>query len=388
MGPHNKTGGVSFGAGLEYIHIFLFPVCESSKFLFPLCMVPDYRHSYWLERLPGEWMTVYTRVICYGHHTLVTCLWQIGKCFCWIFLLCSSTEWLGLEVTIKITQFQPLLWAGCPSPAQAAQGPPSLALSTFKGGVPTALWAAVPPSHQPLKRKIPPSTSSQSLLFYGHCSLSYHYWIMKTLLLVSSPQVQEVSMRSPQNLLQSERAQLSQLFFVREMLQPHVHSCGSPGPTPTALYPYCTAGPQAWTQTWSSWWSFTKAEQSVGQSCLSSCCSPLCWCSAGYWWHSGMQTHTVGLHQDFSCPTGQLSGLLSMSFSPSLYSSLGLLWFKCNTLHLALSDLIMFTWACFLSLSRSLWMPSLPSVMSTAPLHLDPWWTYWGCPWSHCLGHW
>ena len=29
LGPHNKTGGVSFGAGLEYIHIFLFPVCES-----------------------------------------------------------------------------------------------------------------------------------------------------------------------------------------------------------------------------------------------------------------------------------------------------------------------------------------------------------------------
>lgn len=104
-------------------------------------------HGSWLQTLLLTRKTarqvnncVYTCHMLRSPYSFVTCLWQIGKCFCWIFPLCSSTEWLGLEVTVKITQFQPLLWAGCPSPAQAAQGPPSLALSTFKGGVPTALW--------------------------------------------------------------------------------------------------------------------------------------------------------------------------------------------------------------------------------------------------------
>uniref|UniRef100_A0A8B9CJU4 Inter-alpha-trypsin inhibitor heavy chain 4 n=1 Tax=Anser brachyrhynchus TaxID=132585 RepID=A0A8B9CJU4_9AVES len=49
-----------------------------------------------------------------------------------------------------------------------------------------------------------------------------------------------------------------------------------------------------------------------------------------------------------------------MSSSHSLYSCLGLPRPRCSTLHLDL-DLIRFTWAQFSSLSRSLWMSSLPS---------------------------
>ena len=37
---------------------------------------------------------------------------------------------------------------------------------------------------------------------------------------------------------------------------------------------------------------------------------------------------------------------------------------------LALLNFMRFTWAQFLSLSRSLWMPSCPSGVSTAPLSL------------------
>ncbi|KAK4818676.1 hypothetical protein QYF61_017421 [Mycteria americana] len=54
------------------------------------------------------------------------------------------------------------------------------------------------------------------------------------------------------------------------------------------------------------------------------------------------------------------AGLLLITSSPSL----------CRTLHLALLNLMRFTQAHFSSLSRSLWMTSRPSGMSTAPLCL------------------
>jgi len=43
--------------------------------------------------------------------------------------------WLGMERTLTSIQFQPLPWAGCHPPAQAAQGPiqPSLELSPRMG---------------------------------------------------------------------------------------------------------------------------------------------------------------------------------------------------------------------------------------------------------------
>jgi len=66
-------------------------------------------------------------------------------------------------------------------------------------------------------------------------------------------------------------------------------------------------------------------------------------------------------------PKSFSTGLLSVS-SPSLYFYLGLLQLKCNTLQLVLLNLIKFSGAHFLSLSKSLWITSLPSFVSTAPL--------------------
>ena len=62
--------------------------------------------------------------------------------------------------------------------------------------------------------------------------------------------------------------------------------------------------------------------------------------------------------------------LLWRSYSPSLYTYLGLPWPNCETLHFALLNLIRFTWAYLLSLSRSLCMVFLPSAISTALLSL------------------
>jgi len=66
-------------------------------------------------------------------------------------------EWLRLEGTFNCIQPQPLPWAGCPPPAQAAQGPSNLALGTSRDGAPTALWAAVPGPHHPLSEKFSPN---------------------------------------------------------------------------------------------------------------------------------------------------------------------------------------------------------------------------------------
>ena len=62
--------------------------------------------------------------------------------------------------------------------------------------------------------------------------------------------------------------------------------------------------------------------------------------------------------------------LFSMSSSPSLYFYLGLPCSRCNTLHLALLNLIKFSRSHFLSVSMSLLMISLPSIASTASLSL------------------
>ena len=43
---------------------------------------------------------------------------------------------------------------------------------------------------------------------------------------------------------------------------------------------------------------------------------------------------------------------------------------KCNTLHCASLNLLMFTWTHFQSLSWSLWMASLPPLVSATPLRL------------------
>ena len=64
--------------------------------------------------------------------------------------------WLQLEETLKPTQSQPLLWAGCPPQRHAAQGPISLGLGTSKDGMLTLLWAAVPGPQRPLSKISPP----------------------------------------------------------------------------------------------------------------------------------------------------------------------------------------------------------------------------------------
>ena len=46
-------------------------------------------------------------------------------------------------------------WAGCPPPAQAAQGPSNLGLDTSRDGALTALWAAVPGPHHIASGRFP-----------------------------------------------------------------------------------------------------------------------------------------------------------------------------------------------------------------------------------------
>jgi len=65
-----------------------------------------------------------------------------------------------------------------------------------------------------------------------------------------------------------------------------------------------------------------------------------------------------------SRPKSFSSGLLSIHSLPSLYLYLGLPQPRCRTLHLALLNLMRLTQAHLSSLSRSLWMASLPSSMS------------------------
>ena len=43
------------------------------------------------------------------------------------------TEWFGLEGTLKTIPFNPLLWAGCHPPDQAAQNPIQPGLERLQG---------------------------------------------------------------------------------------------------------------------------------------------------------------------------------------------------------------------------------------------------------------
>ena len=67
------------------------------------------------------------------------------------------TEWFGLEGALKPIQFQLTAMGWLSPPAQAAQGPSNLALSTSRDGAPTALWAEVPGPHCPLGKEFPPN---------------------------------------------------------------------------------------------------------------------------------------------------------------------------------------------------------------------------------------
>lgn len=54
-------------------------------------------------------------------------------------------EQRGLEATLKTTQLQPLLWAGCPPPDQAAQGAMQPSLGHLRDGAPTHLTTLLRP---------------------------------------------------------------------------------------------------------------------------------------------------------------------------------------------------------------------------------------------------
>ena len=73
-----------------------------------------------------------------------------------------------MEGTLKPTHSPTPPWAGCPPPAQAAQGPPNPAMSACRDGAPTALWAAVPGHHHTLSKELPPNFFSERVVRHWH----------------------------------------------------------------------------------------------------------------------------------------------------------------------------------------------------------------------------
>ncbi|KAK4811770.1 LOW QUALITY PROTEIN: hypothetical protein QYF61_005338 [Mycteria americana] len=102
------------------------------------------------------------------------------------------------------------------------------------------------------------------------------------------------------------------------------------------------------------------------------CSSPLV-IFVGLLWTRSSRSHTFLAHIPFfihQYPQVLSTGLLAIHSSPSLYPRLGLPRLRCMTLPLALLNFMSFARAHLSSLSRSLWMASLPSRVSTTPLSL------------------
>ena len=88
-------------------------------------------------------------------------------------------------------------------------------------------------------------------------------------------------------------------------------------------------------------------------------------------WAANTHCQLMSSLSSISIPPKSLSaGLLSITSSPSLYYYGVLPQPRCRTLHLAWLNLVRFTQAYFSSFSRSLWMVSCPSGVSTTPLRL------------------
>ena len=66
-------------------------------------------------------------------------------------------EGFGLEGTLKPIQFQPLPWAGCSSPGQAAQSPIPPGPERLQEH--PQLWAALPGPHRPLGKEFLPNSN-------------------------------------------------------------------------------------------------------------------------------------------------------------------------------------------------------------------------------------
>ena len=125
-------------------------------------------------------------------------------------------------------------------------------------------------------------------------------------------------------------------------------------------------GLQSWTQ--DSRWDLTRAEQRRRIPSLDLLATLLLMqprIQLAFW---DLNTHCQVL-LSFSLantPKSFLVGLLSIHSPPSLHLFLVLPWPMCWTLHLALLNFMRFTQAHLSSLSRSLWVASLPSSVSTA----------------------
>jgi len=124
--------------------------------------------------------------------------------------------------------------------------------------------------------------------------------------------------------------------------------------------------PQAWTQY--SRWGLTRAEQRETITFLT-LLPLLFWHNPGYcrpYWLPSAHCWLMSSILSTRISKSFAMGLPSMSSFPST----GLPWLKYNILHLVVLNLIRFTWDHFSSLSKSLWMTSLSSFESTAPVSL------------------
>lgn len=137
----------------------------------------------------------------------------------------------------------------------------------------------------------------------------------------------------------------SQPFFHKRCSSPLMALWPSFGPTPTALQSFCAVapglyrvlqmGPHEGVVVGNSPFRLSAATPLLMQPRIQ-----LTWSSRVHCWimSSFLSTET---------PKSSSAGLLSVSSASSLYICLGLLWHKCNTLHIAALNLTQFVWAHF-----------------------------------------
>jgi len=144
----------------------------------------------------------------------------------------------------------------------------------------------------------------------------------------------------------------------------------SSGPTPTGPCLSCAEGSRAGRRTPGG----LSPEQSRGAESPHLTCWTHCFgCSPGYGWSSGLRVHIVGSCPAFHppvLPSPSRQGCSQSLHPPACIDTGGCPNSGAGPLHLTLLNLMRFTWAHFSRLSRSLWMASHLSGVSTAPLSL------------------
>ena len=193
------------------------------------------------------------------------------------------------------------------------------------------------------------------------------------------------------SLLQAKQQQLSQAFFTGEVFHPSDHP-GPPLTLPQQIHVFLVLRAPELDARLQVRSHHRIMEHNRGtESPPLICWSCFSWWSPGYGCPSGLQAHVVVSRPTFHppvTPKSVLAGLLSFPLSTSLYWYRGFPWPGCRTLHLALLNIMRFTWAQFSSLSRSLWMTSYPSGVLTAPLILVSPANLLRVHLIHCLCHW